>query len=737
AARPARPRSRRGSKDAGSQATLQAELPALDPTLWSQRLALDRARLSFYELDPARRAALLHQHALRQEAVRQRETEAERRAREAEAERAHALEAARAARTEAERIVSEELARLITLETRVGGLRDELKHARDDLAGRRDAVLGWQRRVRDAKATGAAASDAIYDTLRRALHDARDQLSAAIGALSQDDDSLPQVGPDALANVPADIPTEAVRERRAALERAIAQTRQDEHVLREDRAAELLEEITQLNVERLGLLPHLSSAKRDAITGFTAVGWDQARSEVRHLALVLRYHQHIAAAWVQSVRGGKSGGVSAFRTITLVLPLLLAVAAFAWGRRKTQALLRWGEARLAAAGRAERRITPGLGLRAMRILLKTHRPLEWILFFLGVASLLPEEARSLLEVQLIASVLSWTLAGALVVNAVNAIAAGGAGAVLALEDDDAGRLRLRSLRFVGRTVIGFALVLVLSARLVGEGTIYSWVLSSCGLAALLVFLVLVRWWRGTVFDRLDRLRKKTPLQAWILANRTGWKSAAAAMTGAVQLFTMGALKLARGWLSSFDLARRVHAYLFKREIERIGGGQAHAVLAPLGVEALGKLDPELAGRWLDCPAEELREALVRRARERRGGLIAVVAPRGMGKSSLLRAIVAGSPGAQVLECRADTGTSALRDALKTSPPIVLLDDAHALVEARIGGLVRFDEAIAFAREHSAGTTWVFAFDASVWPLLKRARDARPLFDEQHLLAAWD
>lgn len=629
-------------------------------------------------------------------------------------------------------MVAEELARLIALETRIRGIRDEFQRTRDSISARRDTVLGWQRRVRDAKSSGSSDADATYDALRRALRAARDDLANALDALN-DVSTIPSLGPDPLVDVSPDIPAEAARERRAALVRAIADARRDEQALTDERASAVLEEISTLNRERLGLLSALSAAKRDAVTGFTSSGWDQARSEARHLSLILRYHQHAALAWIKTVRTGGSAGVSAWQTTTVLLPLLFVVGVFVWGRRKTQALLRWGDSRLAADDRAERRSTPSLGRRVVRILLKIHRPLEWILFFLALAWLLPAGARALLEVQLLSSIVTWTLAGSLVVNVVNAVAAGSAGA---LEESEPGRLRLRSLRLVGRTVIVFALILVLSTRLVGEGTIYSWVFSTCWFAAIPVFLVLVKWWRNTVFERLERLRKKTPLQRWILANRSGWKSFGAAMVGAVQLFATGAIKLARSWLARFELARRIHAYLFRREIERIGEGQAHAELAPLAGEAFQTLDPERPfGRWLHCPADEVRDALSLRAQERRGALVVVVAPRGMGKSSLLRAIAEQSAGAKVLSCRAETKVADLSAAVDGAS-VLLLDDAHTLIEPRIGGLAKFDEAVALARGLSEETTWVFAIDASVWPLLKRARDARPLFDETYVLSPW-
>lgn len=721
--------------DAGG---FRIELAALDATLLGQRVELDRARLEFYTLSAEQRAELLHAHGIRQAAQTREEDEAHL-ARAADVERARAVEAARLARSEAERAVADELGRLDALETRVRVHRDEFQRTHDEIATRRNTMLGWQRRVRDAKASGTADADAMYDALRRALRGSRDDLSTALDGLNDDTSVVPNLGGNPLVDLPPDMAAEAARQRRLAVDRAISEARRDERTVRDERASALLEEVNTLNRERLGLLPVLSADKREAITGFTSAGWDQARSEARHLSLILRYHQHVAVSWVQAVRSGGSGGVSAWSTTFVLLPLALCLGVFVWGRRKTQPFLRWADVRLAADDRAERRSRPSIGRRAVHLLLELHRPLEWALFFLTVSWwVLPAGARDLLEVQLLSSMVAWTLAGSLVVNLVNALIAGSAGPPQPLEATETGKLRLRSLQLVGRTVTAFALILVLSTRLVGEGTIHSWVLSMCWFAAIPVFLMLVKWWRSIVFERLERLRKKTPLQAWILTNRSGWKSFGAAMVGAVQLFTTGALKLGRSWLAGFELARRLHAYLFKRELERIGEGQVREEFTALAEAAFEKLDPERPfAHWLHCPADSVRDALSKRALARQGALVAVIASRGSGKSSLLRAIGQNVPDARVLTCGPAMSIADLGPATDVVPSILLVDDAHALIEPRIGGLARFDEVVAFARARSDKVTWVFSIDATVWPLIRRARDARPLFDETYVLSPWN
>jgi hypothetical protein len=721
----------------GDASLAEADVDAIDAVRWSDRVSLDRARLEVYALPAERRVGLLRAHAARQAATQPRESAEERRARIAEAERQQALEAARVARTEAERLVAEEQARLIHVRTRVASLGVRLADERAALEARKDLVLGWQRRGRDAEVGPPAGADALYDALRRRLRESRDDLDRALVSLDAMASAVPALGPDPMADVPPDVPTEQVRARRRAVERAIRDARAEEQALRDARAATLLDEIDALNRERLGLLPHLSAEKRAAITGFSEAGWDQARSEARQLTLILRYHRHRVARWAGSLREGGPSGLSPWKATAVAVPWALFVYAFAWWTRRSSRLLALATKRVAAVDRAERRVAPSPLQAALRIATAVHRPLEDLVFLAATLWLLPSTVRALLEVQLVANVVGWTLGGALVVNAINALAAGPTTLVSA-EKEGLAELRLRSLQLVGRVTVAFVLVLVLSGRLVGEGTLYSWVLSTCWLASVPVFLLLVRWWRERVFERVDRARKKTPVQAWVLANRHGWQSFLAAMAGAVQLFASGAVKTLRNWLGRFDLARRAHAYVFKRELDRLAGGRPSSETRPLRAELREALSPDSAhGAWVASPTDDLLASLAQRVHEGRGGVVALVGGRGAGKSSLLRQLAERIEDAVTLDGITHATADLMRDALgPAAPRLVLLDDAQALIRPFIAGLRTFDEVFALARSQGPTTLWVFAIDSALWAFLHRARDARPLFDTVTHLAPW-
>lgn len=715
---------------------------------WEARLDLDRARLAFYEQPPEKRQELLthalHQRQLAESAAASRESEDQRRARDAELARQRALEAARRARSEAERLVSEELARLLGIEQQLAELERRSEAERAALSVRRDALLGWQRRVRSALAfSGEEDADALYDAIRKTLRAAREELSSALDSISTSDTSVPAVGDDPLVRI-GEVSTEAAERKRREVMQAAQRMHDREPQLRDERAAVLLEEVDQLNRARLDLLGALSAPKRAAITGFTVPGFEQARAELRHLLLILRYHRTVTTAWLASVRKpGSALGASLGNAIAVLIPWFLVVSLFFAWRKRSAPLLGTLLYRIEESDRAARLSVPSPAQKLFRFILAIHRPLEWLVLFFCLIWLLPQEAHALLEVQLVTVCVGWILAGSLLVNVINAAFAVPA---LAPAETQTAALRLRSLRLIGYVAVGLALILVLSARLVGHGTVYGWVLSSCWAAAILVFLVLVRWWRATVFARIGQVRRKSPFQRWALANQTGWKSLASATSAVVYLFASGVARTTRGWALRFGFARRIHAYLFKRELDKLSGEVTKAALRPLPDELFERLGPERSSpRWLQTESEPLREELLDGIRNARGGLVAVVGARGAGKTALVHALQA-QVAAEGLRCVSLTAspdlTQQLMDVFRDvqepgqEPAAVLVDDLHTQIRTCMGGLVALDALLSLARRHSQRTRWIVTLGASIWPYLQRARDTGPLFDRVFRLHPW-
>jgi len=753
------PSARRAAKNRGrpfdAGGTTDAE--SASSQRWDARLELDRARLSFYSLPPARRVELLTLHAKRQAEAAPQPSESELLEQRAAAERARAVLAAQQARSEADRLVSEELTQMLDVERAQREVEQSLAKRRDELAARLEATLGTQRKVRELREKGEPpAVDAGYDALRRTLATSELELAEALDDLGRKAERAPAPGPTALVNLP---PTADAGPARDARARAVAHASRldaERQTLREERATQLFSEIGALNVERLALLPHLSPAKRDAVTGFGEAGVDHVTSELRQLALIARYHRHAAGRWVSSMGiRGKASGQTLGRSLLLLFEWLAAILAFIWLRKRTPEWLTKGRGRARDLDRHERLTSPSLGTRAFAFALGVHRPVEWLALALLMAWMLPESAADVLELELVAVTFQWFIGGALVVDLVNALA--GEGTRAAARDNDTPALRLKSLRLVGRVVVAFGLILTLSTKLVGQGTIHRWVLSTCWFASVPVALVLVRWWRAVVFERIARARRESPFERWVLGSQRGWMSLFAASAGAAYLFARGAAREARSWVGRYGVTRRVLAYLFRRQLDKLSAERTDLATAPIPDDTFDALGPDTASRvWVKTETHEAIEELLERIRGRCGGVIAVVGQRGMGKTALLHHLhgefpdtirlrlppegMRALPAALAEAIGADPRSSLeeLAAALNTSERgrALLLDDVQRFVQPVMGGLAPFDALLDLASRHCGKTTWVLALDDVIWLFLQRARGARPLFDRVIRLSPW-
>ena len=692
-------------------------------------------------------------------------TPSQERAAVAEAERAQAQHDADSAHTETERLVARELARLLAVEQAQAAFGASLLEARKTMDARRETTLGWQRRAAEVRLAGSEpAADTTYEGLRQTLRAARDAFSATLGRESAVSSNVPQAGNDPLAELQVDAVARRARDERSQVENEARALGAEERALHAEETAQLGEEIDVLNGERLALLPFLSSARRGAITGFTAAGLDQAISETRQLTLTLRYQRYVVTGWVVSLRHpDRALGRALAGGVLDALEWLLAIAAFFWWRKRSQALLRALHLRARDADRKGRLTRASLTSRALGFASQVNRPAEWLILIFVLNWLLPATVATILEVRIVLSVLSWTCGAAFIVDTINALATSDKARASRLPDVDTSSLRLRSLRLVARTVVGFALVLVLSSMVVGRGTIYHWVFSTCWLAALPIALLLVRWWREVVFRRTEVVRKKSSFQLWVLSHRVGWKSFLAATAGGVHLFAVGSVRASRTWVSRFDLTRRLLAYLFRRELTKLGPGRALQATTPLAGDLFTALGPETRSRaWVETDVDAPLARYVLRAGQIAGGTLAIVGERGMGKTSALRRIFeqqiegadadaaylldAGTRGlaglraslARRMGLSSDLSFEELATELEARGRVraVLVDDVQHFVQPVIGGLAAFDEILAVATRHSTTLRWIFAFDAVIWPFLERARDTRPSFDEVLRLAPW-
>ncbi|MBK8941329.1 MAG: AAA family ATPase [Polyangiaceae bacterium] len=743
--------------------------PSADPVAEARlaaRLALDRARLMFYRLPKETRDRLLAEHATNVEATKPAQEaeaaigDAERRANEAEQERQRALETAARARTDALRLAGEEYARLLGVAKDQADFEARLQRTKLATTTRNDELAFWTRRVTatlEAQKAGASASEAdrTYDELRATLRGARDALDVTLDEM-RSPSGVPTPGEDRLATLGEEIEAAQARRERETLLEEVDRLHALEEDARAGAAKALYREIVALNHERLRLYEALSSAKRDAITGFGPTGRDQALAELRQVWLIARYHwaatgRFTAAFRSQNGARAKSAQSAAWLLIKWAFPLALFVL---W-RRRAKGLLDRASELLRARGAATASMVQTRGEKWVSVLARARGPIEWLVLTQALLALLSKEASELLEVQLVSTVVTWSVAGACVVLVIDALAGEGATRPRASRMITS-HIRLRSLKLIGRVVVAVAVLLSVTETLVGDGTIYHWVLSTCWWAIVPLAIVLVRWWREAIFERVELKRKKSLFDSWVLERRSGWASPFVAIAAGATLFAVGAWQAGRIWITSFELTRRALAYLFRRGMSKRAEEAAGVGLSPLQVERGALLAPtHRPDNLVTSVADAQVQSVVDHATSPSGGLFAVVGERGSGKTTMLDRAERAADGVIRVSCEG-SDPAALARALASAANVdggtifevtrrvganaevrcVLVDDAHRLIVATIGGLETLDIVLDAAGGSSDRVTWIFAFDDVVWRFVERARGAQPLFDDLVRLSRW-
>ncbi len=644
------------------------------------------------------------------------------------AEQQARLEAARRARSAAQRQIETEQRELAAYAETLTAAEAALDAVAQRHALETEAALGLRQQALEARSDPARA-DAVYADLRAELRATRQRLGATLDAMQGQAD-LPSLPPATADSLAPGVERTAVRVQRGVLEARRAQLAVRLHDGNRTEARLLLVRLTTLNEARLDLLPHLSAAKRRATTGFTPAGWNQVSAEFEHLVLIVRYHAHTL---VEATRSGVIGrdilSASALLAASTLL-WILALAGFALWRATARRVLPLWEQSLQEKHLATLRSTPDPRLWALRLFIAVRGPLEWLIMLFVLRASLPTHVQNLLEVEIIGLVVGWTLIAAVASRLLDALLGAGNDR-MGRRARELGPLRLRSMRLATNVVVGFILVLTLTAKLVGKGAFYNWVASTGWLAALLTMLILIIWWRGEVFAQLERHRRPSALQRWVLDNRTGRTAPVAALLGTADVVIRSTSRTIRTVGSRFISVRRTLAFLFRQQLSRADLNTV-SDLVPLPEDAFASLSPEVHGEtWVVTRLEPTLDLLVQRSA---GGLVVLVGERGAGKTAALRRLQQRMDDARLVtatellaERKPRRAASRVREPA-AEPAVMLVDELEALVHFDVGGLAALDAFLDLARETADRTLWVLAIDSAVWDLVCRLRSARTAFN---------
>lgn len=733
----------------------------LDAQLATQRRRLDALRRQFLNLDEGERGALLASHGSRISTAQPSSVaaaeiaEAKEAAQEAASDRREALVDSKLAQTEAMRLLATRRADLLMIKEAQAHFEADLASARGEIEQSHERVLAWGRRARELEARRssnpelAREADGLYLNLIGDLGQARRALRATLDTIQEGKSSTPKPTDAGLEPLPMEIDDGTVRQLRDELDDAARNLSAAEVQLRWDRAAALRDQIVEMNKVRLRLFDMLSEKERHKLEGFGREGVQQVRRELEQMTLEARYHLLSFPVQLRAQARGlrEASGAAVFNVFQIILLVLL----FRWWRRRADEILEntrrdWLRRRPQTVFH---RAVASLAWYARRV----RKPLEWLIFFAVLMQIL-SEVRERPETVYLRIVVLWGLVGALVVRWVDAIASR-----QGTSSESAAKLRFRSIRTVGVTVVAIGLFMTLTGVTVGQGAIYAWVVRSLGIVVFILFTVLVVWWAQTIFER-SATRQEVKVMAWVSDHKRGFLRFPAAAVGGVYLLAQGVARFVMRQVDQLAVTRVLFAYLLRRGVEKQASSKVGAAGAvPISeslYEAMGPsetTDPILVTAYASEKVHSMRAFV----RSQSDAIVAIVGERGLGKTTFLRRVTSDLDSSAVcrVQCAPGGFAALLRsfasalglprtaseadvlNRLNARPPTVIsVDDAQRLVRPMIGGLEDIDQLIRFTRLAPQESSWLIALGTPAWQYLKRARGDRAAFDRVVDLPEW-
>lgn len=692
------------------------------------------------------------QPAIAHEAEQQAEA-AERTAAAARQRQAQALKAAAEAHDQMQREMEAEKARLLGLLAEAALFESELQRSRQRFLSRQETLRLWNQRLdvlEEGISNGTAPrseADAAWLELKDVLEAEREKFEEAVS-----DEVLGRSRvPDYQTGMDLSVLPESSRQELLALRtevvQAFAPLVELERKTHQERSDGLYQAVTQLDTNRIRLIGLISQEEAARVTGMGSQGWEQVLGALGQLAVTLQYRlvslpRRLAEMWVSAAQDVPAA------IGTLLLALLFLFGGIWWYRR--------GTTHLKAQEEQARQRTARWAMHAFWLAQRTHKPLVWLLAGYGLFWLV--DGWSIRELAVVWQAIFWMAGGLLAVHLVDALVSSYERLVHSAATNQ--QLRGRSLRLVGFYLAFGGMLLGTIENLLGQGVLYRWMGSLWMVCALPVVFVVLRWWKPIIHQQNRDLPNQNRFTRWIESNPSGIAGWAAATGAGLYLLARGIARWALFAASRLRLARRLHAWLFRRQIARQAKLQPTQQLVPLGESLALPLMPTRLE--LDCAvdlANNPEEQRILQSISTGAHLVFLVGDRGMGKTTLMKRIEARDPAHTLwLDCtpagaagllagladklNMDSAEAeepaVLRRLAESGTTTVLVDEGQLLVRPLVHGLQDLERLRTWVRSlDDHGITWVVGLGLHAWRFVQRAAGNRLLADSVVELSPWE
>jgi len=760
--------------------TLRTRLAAADanvagletiPEALAMRAERDRLRLAFLSLPAERRNALREQDRLKRDTqALAAEQEASAAALAAtEQARDSALAVANSATDEAERVLATEQARLLAHSSELAALRQSWAMGNQAQLDQRRELLERYAAVDAGVVLNPTDADALYTDIRNDLKLLRTEAGRALDALTKASVVVPLQQPLDLDKV--EFAAQAHAKMIAELRQLRVQISLDEIELQaresEERyadAEEVMEALRTLQARRIALLPMLSKARRQEVTGFTSEGFARVVSEIAHVRLMARWYPLQRLHQVKSFAALLRNVFNAGRFGMELTGFLIALGVLILVRRRVQGWLRQWRAWLSA------RVQPRtLMLRVDGLLQMLIAIAQELILLLSVYILFDQllsnthDSAELHALRKLAYAYAYYTLSLAFIHRVLLTAVSRYRAV----SPSLNFKILKSLRLVARLGLFVSAYLIIAKALLGRGALYGIAQDVAVLGAILVGWRLIRDWREEVTSAYLKYAPNGRLAALVRASKGRSFGLLIATAAFLYVAARGLWTWLRDVALGFEQTRKALAYLFRRQLERQSKNlppPPDPSLLPAELqEALTEGPPPSETLSIDhYPRmnEVLELATSLAAGRSAGALIALTGERGAGKTTWLQALQrhlgdtlpntlhtfeTRIPSeddicrqlAAVLGVPETTDPQRLiADVLAQPPQVVLLDLAQNIMLRAVGGLAGYQLFLRVAQATVGRVLWVVAY--AHWPFqyLQRVHSGRDVYDDCIELQPW-
>ena len=323
-------------------------------------------------------------------------------------------------------------------------------------------------------------------------------------------------------------------------------------------------------------------------------------------------------------------------------------------------------------------------------------------------------------------------------------------------------LRLSTIRRYVWSAIVAGVILQISIRTLGKGTIYSWICSAVFFWFVLVTLSVLRMWRKKVFEAAEKLSDRPVWVNWSLRRKdTFLLSIIGTAICAVWIMLHNFKHRVVAMLSNYTMFSQALAYLFRIEfakqtgnkggdtnLARIKGEQAFQYILP------GSEESEL----VEYAGEEIK-LLSKHLLTDSPAVCVLSGERGVGTTTFLRTILSKVKNAKpiYINCPYSGYSELLQElalqiglegevseiqvlsALRKSDTsyLIAVDNAQRLVKPMVGGLGGLIKLTNLLRRSRRNHRVVMAIEKASWRFVDRARGERLLFDWVVFMPRWN